>query len=98
MKSGGWTQGQNPRSKQRSPFPLSSRAKPRDLQFYGPFLDTFLTESTVAQSLKKGALRRRLFGLAKITQTNTDQAKALLQAQVDALPQCQRDGGQLFIG
>ena len=49
MKSGGWIQGQNPRSKQRSPFPLSSRAKPRDLRFYGPFLDTFLTERTVAE-------------------------------------------------
>jgi hypothetical protein len=24
------------------PFPLSSRAKPRDLQFYGSFLDMFL--------------------------------------------------------
>jgi hypothetical protein len=27
-----------------SPFPLSSRAKPRDLQFRGPFLEMFSTE------------------------------------------------------
>jgi len=26
------------------PFPLSSRAQPRDLQFYGPFLEMFSTE------------------------------------------------------
>ena len=57
-----------------------------------------LTVRAVAGSLEKGALCRSLFGLAKITQTNTDQAKALLQAQVDALPQCQGDGGQLFVG
>jgi hypothetical protein len=44
--------------------------------------------------LKKSALCRRLLALAKVTQTYSDQAKALLQAQMDALPQCQRDGGQ----
>jgi hypothetical protein len=27
------------------PFPLSSRAKPRDLQFRGPFLDMFFDGS-----------------------------------------------------
>ncbi|MEA2538964.1 MAG: hypothetical protein QOH35_330 [Acidobacteriaceae bacterium] len=27
------------------PFPLSSRAKPRDLQFYGPFLEMFFDPS-----------------------------------------------------
>ena len=43
-------------------------------------------------------MRWNLFALAKITQTNADQAKALLQTQVDALPQCKRDGGQLFTG
>jgi hypothetical protein len=32
---------QKPLSVERSPFPLSSRAKPRDLQFYGPVLDMF---------------------------------------------------------
>jgi hypothetical protein len=36
--------GQKPPSIERSPSPLSSRAKPRDLQFCGPFLDMFLAE------------------------------------------------------
>ena len=71
----------------------SGVAEGRDLRFYGPFLDMLLY---LAQSLKKGALRRRLFALVKITQSDADQAKAMLQAQVDALPQCQRDGGQFF--
>jgi hypothetical protein len=32
---------QQPLSKEPSPFPLSSRAKPRDLQFRGPFVEMF---------------------------------------------------------
>jgi hypothetical protein len=42
------------------PFPLSSRAKPRDLRFYGPFLGMFSTErnalesSAVTSSNRKG--------------------------------------------
>jgi hypothetical protein len=32
---------QQPLSMEASPFPLSSRAQPRDLQFSGPFLEMF---------------------------------------------------------
>jgi hypothetical protein len=32
-------------SKEPSPFPLSSRAKPRDLQFRGPFVEMFFDRS-----------------------------------------------------
>jgi hypothetical protein len=32
---------QQPLSIKPLPFPLSSRAKPRDLQFRGPFVDMF---------------------------------------------------------
>jgi hypothetical protein len=34
-------------SMEPSPFPLSSRAKPRDLQFRGPFLDMFFDRGHV---------------------------------------------------
>jgi hypothetical protein len=42
---------QKPLSIEGSPFPLSSRAKPRDLQFRGPFLETFVdrAEGSVAR-------------------------------------------------
>ena len=35
-----------------SPFPLSSRAQPRDLRFYRPFVDMFLSSQTPRFSLK----------------------------------------------
>jgi hypothetical protein len=45
------------------PFPLSSRAKPRDLQFRGPFLETFFDRAIVEVSTKNVLNRLTLMGL-----------------------------------
>jgi hypothetical protein len=37
-------------SMELSPYPLSSRAKPRDLQFHGLFVEMFFLESAVEPS------------------------------------------------
>jgi hypothetical protein len=37
-----------------SPSPLSSRAKPRDLQFYGPFLEMFFSQAKEKPLVSKG--------------------------------------------
>jgi hypothetical protein len=57
MESGGGTQGVfhhlrsgKPLSIVSSPSPLSSRAKPRDLQFYGPIVEMFFDRSVVERS------------------------------------------------
>jgi len=42
--------------------------------------------------------RRRLFAFPKVTQPDTDQAKALLRVHIHPLPQGQCDGGQLLTG
>jgi hypothetical protein len=33
-----------------SPSPLSSRAKPRDLRLYGPFLEMFFTDFSIMKN------------------------------------------------
>jgi hypothetical protein len=57
--SNGRYTGSGPPFREPSPFPLSSRAKPRDLQFYGPFVDTFSTERSVEISAVFSLLRNR---------------------------------------
>jgi len=41
---------QQPLSRSAPPSPLSSRAQPRDLQFYGPFLEMFFLQSVAEGS------------------------------------------------
>jgi hypothetical protein len=47
-----------PLSTEPLPFPLSSRAKPRDLQFSGPFVEMFFDQSCIGLWLTQGDEKR----------------------------------------